>query len=121
MLASELVYQVLGPLFSDRVGPHPLPEGFDKSSTYLTYQGISNVALTTVKGWTGHDQVRIQVNVYNHDNIQCEKDAIQAKWAMGEQKILSCEVIGQSDGGLDEETQLYCQQIDFYIWQTACN
>lgn len=121
MLASELVYLVLGPLFGDRVGPHPLPESFDKSSTYLTYQGISNVALTTVKGWTGHDLVRMQVNVYNHDNIQCEKDAIKTKWAMTEQKLLSCEVIGSGSSGFDEETQLNFQQIDFYIWQTACN
>lgn len=121
MLASEMIYQVLGPLFGDRVGPHPMPKEFDKSITYLTYQGVSNIPLNTIKTWTGHDQVRMQVNIYNHDNIQCEKDANQVKWALCAQKQLSCELIGQSDAGLDEDTQLYCQQIDFYIWQTACN
>lgn len=121
MLASEVIYQVLSPLFADRVAPHPIPEGFDKSETYITYQGISNEHLEILDGWTGHGQVRVQVNVYHHDNIQCEKDAIRVLWAMDAQLLVSSSIAGQSDGGFDEDTQLYCQQIDFYIWQSACN
>ena len=121
MLASELIYQVLSPLFADRVAPHPIPEKFDKALTYITYQSISNVSLVMLDGWTGHDQVRMQVNIYSSDNIQCEKDAVQVKWAMDQQRLAGCELLDQSDGGFDAETQLYCQQIDFYIWQNACN
>lgn len=121
MLASEAIYQVLGPLFNDRVGPHPLPEAFDKSFTYITYQGISNEQLITLDGWTGHGQVRVQVNIYNHDNIECEKEAIKVIWAMDEQQLVSSSIVDQVDGGFDTETQLWCQQIDFYIWQSACN
>lgn len=121
MLASEVLYQVLGPIFNDRVGPHPLPEGFEKSVTYITYQGISNENLSTLKGWTGHSQVRVQVNVYNHEEIQCQKEAIRVIWAMDEQRLVSSSIADQVDGGFDVDTQLYCQQIDFYIWQSACN
>ncbi len=49
MLASEAIYQILGPLFSDRVGPSPLVEGFDKSLTYITYEGITSMPLMTLK------------------------------------------------------------------------
>ena len=120
MLASEAIYQILGPLFNDRVGPSPLPEGFDKSLTYITYEGITSIPEMTVKKWTGHDLVRIQVNVMNHDNIQCEKEAIKVKWAMDDQAIASSELVGERYAGLDVETQLWQIQIDFYIWQKAC-
>ena len=120
MLASEVIYSVLGPLFNDRVGPSPLPEGFDKSETYITYEGITAIPEITVKKWTGHDLVRIQVNVMNHDNIQCEKEAIKVKYAMDDQSIASSELIGDRFAGLDVETQLWQIQIDFYIWQKAC-
>lgn len=120
MLASEVIYSVLGPLFNDRVGPSPLPEGFDKSETYITYEGITAIPEITVKKWTGHDLVRIQVNVMNHDNIQCEKEAIKVKHAMDDQSIASSELIGERYAGLDVETQLWQIQIDFYIWQKAC-
>ena len=49
MLASEAVYTILGPLFNDRVGPSPLPEGFDKSETYITYEGITAIPEMTTK------------------------------------------------------------------------
>lgn len=120
MLASEIIYQVLGPHFNDRVAPHPIPEKFDMATTYITYQSISNMPLSILDGWTGHDQVRMQVNIYNSDNVQCERDAIQVKWAMDQQRLAGCELLDQSDGGFDADTQLYCQQIDFYIWQSAC-
>ena len=120
MLASEAIYQILGPLFNDRVGPSPLPEGFDKSLTYITYESISSMPLMTVKNWTGHDQVRIQVNVMNHDNIECERAAIIVKRAMDSQSVVKCEFLGESYAGLDVETQLWQIQIDFYVWQSAC-
>ncbi|EHU2604700.1 hypothetical protein [Acinetobacter baumannii] len=121
MLVSEIIYEVLKGPFNDNVGPHPLPEGFDRSTTYITYQGISNIPLNTVKGWTGHDRLRIQINVYTHEKLQGEKDAIAVKWAMDQQKYSNCEIADQRDGGFDEETQLWVQEIDFYLWQNACN
>lgn len=45
MLASEIIYQVLGPHFNYRVAPHPIPEKFDMATTYVTYQNISNMPL----------------------------------------------------------------------------
>ena len=120
MLASEAIYAILGPIFNNRVGPAPLPAGFDKSLTYITYEGITSMPLMTVKNWTGHDQVRIQVNVMDHDNIECEKSAIRVKRAMDSQSVVSCEILGERYAGLDVETQLWQIQIDFYIWQKDC-
>lgn len=117
MLVKEIIYVVLGPFFNSRVGPHPLPQNFDKSETYVTYQGVSEVPLNTVKAWTGHSNQRIQINVFNHDIIECEKAKNQVIWAMTEQKHSSCTVSSMRDEGLDSDTQLYQQQIDFLIWQ----
>lgn len=117
MLVKEIIYAVLGPLFNDRVGPHPLPIDFEKSETYITYFGVSENPLNTVKAWTGHSQHRVQINVFSHDIIECEKAKNRVIWAMTEQKHSSCTVSSMRDERLDTETQLYQQQIDFLIWQ----
>ena len=117
MLVKEIIYAVLGPLFNDRVGPHPLPLSFNKSETYITYSVVSGDPLNTVKNWTGHSQLRIQINIFNHDTIEAEQAKNEVVWAMTEQSHSSCTFISESDEGLDEETQLYQQQVDFLIWQ----
>lgn len=119
MLASEVIYQTLGPLFNDQFAPAPLAQGQQVFGTYVTYQGISEDPLNTVNTWTGHDHLRVQINVHNKDKIQCEKDAAKVKRAMANQKLTSCSIAGGADGGFDDETQLYQQQIDIFIWQNA--
>ena len=117
MLVKQIIYAVLGPLFNNQVGPHPLPPGFDKSETYITYSIVSVEPLNTVKAWTGHSQQRVQINIFNHDTIEAEQAKNEVIWAMTEQSHSSCTFISESDEGLDEETQLYQQQVDFLIWQ----
>lgn len=117
MLVKEIIYSVLGPLFNDCVGPHPLPQGFDTNQTYVTYQGISGNPLNTVKGWTGHTHQRVQINIFHSDIIDCEKAKNRVIWAMDQQAYSSCVVVDERDEGLDEETQVYQQQVDFLIWQ----
>lgn len=117
MLVKQIIYAVLGPIFNNRVGPHPLLQGFDKSETYITYSIVSVEPLNTVKAWTGHSQQRVQINIFNHDTIEAEQAKNEVIWAMTDQSHTSCTVITESDEGLDEETQLYQQQVDFLIWQ----
>ncbi|MCE1272442.1 MAG: hypothetical protein LWW88_12985 [Acinetobacter sp.] len=121
MLASEIIYQVLGPHFNDRVAPHPIPEKFDlQGGVYITFQKISSSSFSDDGGWTGHDYVRVQVNVHHTDMIECEKNAIQVKNLMNDQEYCSCEIAGGSGIEFDPETQLYYEQIDFYVWQSSC-
>ena len=117
MLIKEIIYTVLSPLFNDRVAPHPLPMSFDKSLTYITFQGISEDPLNTVKGWTGHGLQRVQINIFDPDVIECEKAKNKVIWAMDQQSHSSCTFVSARDEGLDDETQVYQQQIDFLIWQ----
>jgi len=119
MLASEVIYQTLGPIFNDQVAPAPIPQGQQIEGTYITYQGISEDSLNTVKTWTGYDHLRVQINVFNTDKIQCEKDAARLKRAMSDQKLSECVIAGAQDGGFDDETQLYQHQVDIFIWQYA--
>lgn len=117
MLASEIIYSVLAPLFDGQVAPAPLAMGQKVEGTYITYQSISEEALNTVKEWTGFEQLRVQINIHNADKIQCELDARIIKRAISEQKISSCSLLGGQDGGFDDETQLYQHQVDILIWQ----
>ncbi|HCJ6237460.1 MULTISPECIES: hypothetical protein [Acinetobacter calcoaceticus/baumannii complex] len=119
MLASEIIYQILGPLFNDQVAPAPLSPGMEIHGTYITYQTLNGNPLNTVKTWTGYDQLRVQINIHNADKVQCEKDAARVKRALVDQKLSSCSLIGDSDGGFDDETQLFQQQVDILIWQIA--
>lgn len=121
MLASEIIYQVLGPHFNDRVAPHPIPEKFDlQGSVYITFQKISSSSFNDDGGWTGHDYVRVQVNVHHTDMIECEKNANQVRHLMNDQSLCSCEIAGGAGIDFDSETQLYYEQIDFFMWQSSC-
>lgn len=120
MLASEIIYAVLASTFADRVGPAPLPEPFDhQSGTYITYQKISGVGFEDDYGWLGHDEVRMQINVYHSDIIECEKESTKMRWLMNSQNLCACSEEGSS-AGFDSETQLYFEQVDFLIWQSVC-
>lgn len=119
MLASEVVYQTLGPLFNDQVAPAPLAQGQQVSGTYVTYQSISEESLETVNDWTGYDHVRMQVNIFNHDSIECERDKNRAKFAMRRQKLSACVIAGGHYAGFDEATQLHQHIVEFFIWQNA--
>ena len=116
MLASEVVYQTLSPIFN--IAPAPLAENQKYIGTYVTYQGISEESLNTVKAWTGHDLLRVQINVFDTSKLTCEKVAIQIKHLMSKQTLTACTILGGRDGGFDAETKLYMQQIDISIWQS---
>lgn len=121
MLASEIVYESLKTDFEDRVGPHPLAEPFElRDKPYVTYQKISSESLDDDGNWTGHDSVRMQVNVFHQDSIVCERSAIDVRWIMTEvQNYCACECVG-SRSDYDPETQIYYEQIDFLMWQSVC-
>lgn len=119
MLASEVIYQTLAPLFNGQVAPAPLVQGQQVSGTYLTYQSISEESLETVNGWTGHDHVRMQVNIFNHDSIECERDKNRVKFVMRDQKLTACAIAGGHYAGFDEATQLHHHIVEFFIWQNA--
>lgn len=120
MLAAEIIYQTLSTEFNGRVAPVPMPEKFDlQSGVYVTYQKISTMPLDDDANWMGHDQVRMQINVFHNDIIECEHCAAQVRWLMCGQKLGACECVG-SRSDFDPETQLYYEQIDFLIWQSVC-
>ena len=118
MLAGELVYQILKARFNELVFPAPRPEQAEKGIPYVTFQEISESPLNTVEAYTGHDLVRMQINVYAFDSYIVKTLGKEIAHLMTEQNQLSCEFLGaRSD--YDEETKLRSRQLDFYIFQSC--
>lgn len=116
MLAIEICFALLKDEFE--CAPHPLPEGVDLSNGYVTYQDVSIVPQDSISGWMGFDQVRMQVNVYHKSKLEVTRNAHRIQKIFTKQNPYSgCSVVaGRSD--FDDETMLYLQQIDFYLFQS---
>lgn len=116
MLAIETCNALLNPHFN--CGPAPLPKGSDLENGYVTYQDVSTVPESSTEGWLGFDQVRVQVNIYHHEKLQAMKNANFIKRLFTKQNPYGgCSVVAERSGH-DEETMLYFQQIDFYLYQS---
>lgn len=116
MLASEVIYISLKDLFNGQVWPDPKPESQKSVLPYMTYLKVSGVAENTIEGYTGHDLVRMQLNIYTSSALVGEKLASQVKYIMSEQHLAACEYLGDHSD-YDEPTNLHYQQLDFYIFQ----
>jgi len=116
MIAGERLYPLLGMLVDGRVYPMIVPESVSQSCPYIVWQIISSQPETTYDGDTGHEWIRIQIDIY-HDNYD---ECVQ----------LSHDVVGILDRNIqpslydgtqqlyDHETKLFRQSIDFEFGQT---
>lgn len=114
MTASEQIYALLADLVGGRVYPLFVPEAVDDS--YIVYQIISTQPDNTLDGITGHEWVRVQIDVYtaNYD------DAI----ALSAQAIKRLNTIQPSVyGGTTYlyDDGLYRGLIEYEFWQTLPN
>lgn len=119
MLALEVCNALLQPHFT--CGVHPLNPKNATKNGYVTYQDISTVGENSVKGWLGIDQVRVQINVYNHSKFDAVRNANFIKRLFTKQNLhCSCTLIGERSSH-DKDTQLHAQHIDFYMNQSDNN
>lgn len=72
MRASYIVVESLKHLASGRVFVAPRKKNDDQGVPYITYQIISKTPVNTLDGYSGHDRVRVQINVYAHTYNDCE-------------------------------------------------
>lgn len=120
MRASVMIFQTLSPLLSARVFPAPRAETADQTVPYATYQKITSNSENTLDAWTGHDYVRVQVDVWHNTLNEAEILGNQVKSAITNQTLCAAELADTRDT-YDETTKLHGQSIDFMIWQTACD
>lgn len=67
MTASERIYSLLADLVGGRCYPLFVPEGEINDPPYIVYSIISNLPDNTLDGITGHEWVRVQIDVYTKD------------------------------------------------------
>ncbi|MFK4001711.1 DUF3168 domain-containing protein [Psychrobacter namhaensis] len=117
MIAGVQLVQTLGPLVDSRIYPVIIREHDDHTTPYIIYQTISTQAEVTNDGITGHEWVRMQIDVYHNDAYQCTllankvinaiNDHIQPSIYDGQQQLY------------DQPSDLYRQSIDYEFGQTT--
>lgn len=117
MIAGVHLCNILSPLVDNRVYPMLATEDDDSTAPYIIYQAISSQPEITNDGITGHEWVRIQIDVYHSDPhkasllankvINIINDQIKPSIYDGQQQLH------------DHEKNLYRQSIDYEFFQTT--
>lgn len=109
MHASETLYNRLSALFDGRVYPIVATEHADTAVPYAIYHTIASEPLNTIDGYTGHDFVRVQIDIYHSDYddlLHCVDNTTQAL-----NNFLYLGTTYTSDG------TLYRAIVEYKLWQ----
>ena len=98
-----------------RIYPDMLTEHDDKTIPYVVYQNISTVPEVTLDGVTGHEWVRMQIDVYHNDKYQAVLLANRVVQEINDNIQPSIYSARQSL----REGNLFRESIDYEFWQTA--
>ena len=117
MIAGETLFNALSPLVGDRIYPLIVPEHAPNEPPYIVYQVISSQSQNTLDGPTGHEWVRVQIDIYHdsyddgvqlsHDVVKTLNDSLQLKIYDGTQQMY------------ENDSKLFRQSIDIEFWQTT--
>lgn len=117
MIAGAQLYPLLSPLVNQRVYPMVVPEASIKNTPYIVWQVISDVPENTIDGYTGHEWVRVQIDVYDKSYdacVQLSHDVV----ATINNNIKTTDYYG-TEQLYDNEARLFRQSIDIGLWQTT--
>ena len=117
MIVGPQIYQLLATLVNDRVYPMIVPEGSIKDTPYIVWQVVSSVPDNTIDGATGHEWIRLQIDVYDksYDNaVQLSNDVL----AVINSNIQTTDYFGTQQM-YDADAKLFRQSIDIGLWQTT--
>lgn len=117
MIVGPQIYQLLATLVNDRVYPMIVPEGSIKDTPYIVWQVVSSVPDNTIDGATGHEWIRLQIDVYDksYDNaVQLSNDVL----GVINSNIQTTDYYGTQQL-YDTEAKLFRQSIDIGLWQTT--
>lgn len=114
--ANQAVLEALKPLVKSHVWPYVRPAGQD-AVPYIIYSAISNNPLTTIAGWAGHKQIRMQIDVYAYTLGEAETLANELVPVIEALETVSAEVEDGGSGGFENDTRLFRQTVEFLIWE----
>lgn len=111
--ASVIVVQSLGYLVDGRIFPAPRSDADDQTVPYITYQTISSVPLNTLDGYTGHDRVRVQIDV--HTNTLSDAEVLMHKVKNALNNSAGSPQLDTVETNRDPETRLWRASLDVFI------
>lgn len=117
MIAGVQLVQTLGSLVNARIYPMIIREHDDTTAPYIIYQTISSVTEITNDGITGHEWVRMQIDVYHDDAYQCTLLANKIINAINDQ--IQPSIYDGQEQMYDTASDLFRQSIDYEFWQTT--
>lgn len=117
MIVGPWLYPLLASLVNERIYPMIVPEGSIKDTPYIVWQVVSSVPENTIDGATGHEWIRLQVDVYDESYdkaVQLSNDVI----GIINSDIQTTDYYGTQQL-YDTEAKLFRQSIDIGLWQTT--
>ena len=116
-MASVQLYNLLGPLVGDRIYPQVVPEGYESATPYIIYRRISAQPMTTLDGFTGHEWVAMQIDIYHDNDYAAELLANNVIHQINTH--IDASIFDTRRQGQDPDTALYYESVDYEFWQTA--
>ena len=102
-----------------RLYPLKAREQAKSVAPYLIYNdSISSNPESTLEGFTGHENVRIQIDVYAQGYTAAQLLAEKVMWALDalpDSDYISNQSMPNPDNNLDRRV------VEFYLWQTFCD
>lgn len=116
MTASERIFTLLSDLVDGRCYPLFVPENQSNQPPYIVYSIISSLPDNVLDGITGHEWVRVQIDVYTADYD--DTIALSAK-VVQTLNTIKPSIYGGATYLYDDE--LYRGLIEYEFWQTLPN
>lgn len=111
--ASVIVVQSLGYLVEGRIFPAPRSDADNQAIPYISYQTISSVPVNTLDGYTGHDRLRVQVDVHTDTLSDAELLMHRVKNALN--NSAGSPQLDTVSTNRDPETRLWRASLDVFI------
>ena len=112
MNAGQRLCPILNPLFDNRVYVSKRMDGQDSVVPYAIYNQITGNPETSQDGYTGHDWVRVQIDIYAEYENEADNLENQAKVLIAT-KIKPCE-IGTTQHLTDGELYRRSFDVEFF-------
>lgn len=100
-----------------RIYPMFVPEFADQSPPYIVWQIVSSQPVTTYDGISGHEWLRIQIDVYDKDYDNCTLLANKVINLINTQ--IKPSIYDGQQQMYDSASGLYRQSIDYEFFQTT--
>lgn len=114
--AADAVYNALKPLVNGAVWPFFRPAD-QNAVPYIVFSPVNSNPLTTVEGWTGENQVRMQIEVHHETFKQADDLAKEIIPVIDALTTVTASVQDGIVNDRDVNTGLFSSLVEFLIWE----